>query len=643
SSRVDQQLYKYLFERSIFFKEKKMNQRASWLSLVVLLVLLLEVGTARALNSNINGIAYLRVGTTDSHYENYCAYGDPSLTFNLSNTFHSSDSKPIIDAYPNNGCNRNNASYANRIVILTKGGCTYVDQAVNAFAQGAIGLIVVSSERYPTYLTAESHLLPKSFQTVVISKVAYQSFKSQFMSDSNVKATLYRPYDDNSGSKQYMFLILSAIALVTMVLSCITAATALKEYLITRSRLASNVNTNSEHEPDVNASAPWWHTAIFTIILLAIPITILLLLNFAYDYFVWVMLVLYGYSVSSSLVYYINRIYLACVKAKLETGPRPWLATTVEFDLGKCCGKISCTYLEFIVYPFCLAIAVIWFVFRNAHWAFILTNILNVVVVLRVIESLAMALRIKIATIIMICFLVYDVFFVFITPLFSGGGGGGSGPSPTNPPSTEASTLNRVRRDTVMDYYVERGGSFMERVALGTAGLSGEIIPIVFKVMPYPPAESIFTCLLPYSILGLGDVIMPAILISLNLFFDLAWKNRFYPYFVSSMIGYLLGLGACAGVLFATGSGQPALLYIVPLILLTSYLCAAIKRELKLYFHTSLPDEYREDNRFDVESSDQQAVLSDQQNEAAVADSSANQNDPSSAKTPSASNSASAL
>ncbi|PSK36379.1 hypothetical protein C7M61_003848 [Candidozyma pseudohaemuli] len=95
------------------------------------------------------------------------------------------------------------------------------------------------------------------------------------------------------------------------------------------------------------------------------------------------------------------------------------------------------------------------------------------------------------------------------------------------------------------------------------------------------------------SLLGLGDIMLPAIFASLCLRFD---YHRFYSknklafhrlrsigvpsYFVALIVGYIAALVATVVAVFVFEQGQPALLYIVPSMLIAVTLTALVKGEV---------------------------------------------------------------
>ncbi|ODV77661.1 uncharacterized protein CANTADRAFT_92079 [Suhomyces tanzawaensis NRRL Y-17324] len=96
----------------------------------------------------------------------------------------------------------------------------------------------------------------------------------------------------------------------------------------------------------------------------------------------------------------------------------------------------------------------------------------------------------------------------------------------------------------------------------------------------------------PMSLLGLGDIVIPGVLASLSLRFDLFNYHEDHPlayhhltryprpYFKTTVASYLIGLSLTFVVLHKTGNGQPALLYIVPSMFVGISLLATIRGEM---------------------------------------------------------------
>lgn len=99
----------------------------------------------------------------------------------------------------------------------------------------------------------------------------------------------------------------------------------------------------------------------------------------------------------------------------------------------------------------------------------------------------------------------------------------------------------------------------------------------------------------PYSILGLGDIVVPALFSSLMLRFDTTCSSslslsssaaggeekRTNKYFSWALGSYAFGLGICTAVNYVTRAGQPALLYLVPAMIGGTLLCAVSENQFK--------------------------------------------------------------
>lgn len=83
-----------------------------------------------------------------------------------------------------------------------------------------------------------------------------------------------------------------------------------------------------------------------------------------------------------------------------------------------------------------------------------------------------------------------------------------------------------------------------------------------------------------FAMLGLGDIVIPGMFVALMLRCDVE-KNFKSNYFQSVFWGYVGGLGTTILVMNYFKAAQPALLYIVPAILLTVAGHAALRGELK--------------------------------------------------------------
>jgi minor histocompatibility antigen H13 len=80
-----------------------------------------------------------------------------------------------------------------------------------------------------------------------------------------------------------------------------------------------------------------------------------------------------------------------------------------------------------------------------------------------------------------------------------------------------------------------------------------------------------------FAMLGLGDVVVPGLMVALCLRFDFALHAKRHPtedvtprsgfkrwYFWCAVVSYVVGLGVTMGVMHWSGRAQPALLYLSP-------------------------------------------------------------------------------
>lgn len=167
----------------------------------------------------------------------------------------------------------------------------------------------------------------------------------------------------------------------------------------------------------------------------------------------------------------------------------------------------------------CAAFATAWLVLRNDGSGWVMQNVLAVALLLLIQRTLRLP-NVKVSAILLTLAFVYDIFWVFISPVIFG--------------------------RSVM-------------ITVATGGDSGEAIPMLLKVPRFNDELG------GYSLLGLGDVALPGLLVSYLMRFDCERRwSLSRGYFAVGAAGYAVGVAVTDAVLVATAHGQPALLYIVP-------------------------------------------------------------------------------
>lgn len=112
--------------------------------------------------------------------------------------------------------------------------------------------------------------------------------------------------------------------------------------------------------------------------------------------------------------------------------------------------------------------------------------------------------------------------------------------------------------------------------------------------------KQLFAEQLQFSMLGLGDIVIPGIFIALLLRFDAKRSaNKSYfskAYFYTCFISYFLGLVTTIVVMHSFQAAQPALLYLVPACLGSSFLLSLIRGEIgDLLSYTEENEKKKED------------------------------------------------
>ena len=88
------------------------------------------------------------------------------------------------------------------------------------------------------------------------------------------------------------------------------------------------------------------------------------------------------------------------------------------------------------------------------------------------------------------------------------------------------------------------------------------------------------------SVLGLGDLVIPGIFISVCSRFDAFIKKvtgKKSPYWIIAMVCYTIAMGVTDYVCYKSQRGQPALLFITPLVTIPIVTCAIVRKEYRAF------------------------------------------------------------
>ncbi|XP_025048842.1 signal peptide peptidase-like 2B isoform X3 [Alligator sinensis] len=253
------------------------------------------------------------------------------------------------------------------------------------------------------------------------------------------------------------------------------------------------------------------------------------------------------------LVYVIIGIFCLAASIGLYSCLSPFVR---RFPLGKC--RIPENNLPYfhkrpqvrmlLLAAFCISVSVLWGIFRNEdQWAWVLQDALGIAFCLYMLKTIRLP-TFKGCTLLLLVLFIYDVFFVFITP-----------------------------------FLTKTGESIMVEVAAGPSdSATHEKLPMVLKV-PRLNSSPLALCDRPFSLLGFGDILVPGLLVAYCHRFDIQVQSS-RVYFVACTIAYGIGLLVTFVALALMQMGQPALLYLVPCTLITSFAVALWRKELTMFW-----------------------------------------------------------
>ncbi|XP_044521103.1 signal peptide peptidase-like 2A isoform X1 [Gracilinanus agilis] len=420
----------------------------------------------------------------------------------------------------------------NKAVAVSWGTCEFLEKARIAQRGGAKALLIANG----------SLLFPPSvniseFQDMKII-IAFMSKKDlrdmQQTLGNNITVNLYSPPWPNF---DYTMVVIFIIAVSTVALGGYWSGISELEDM--------KAVTNTEERETKKKEDSVTFTPLTVIIFVVGCCVIIILLYFFYKWLVYVMISIFCLASSMSLY--------NCLVPLIRKIP-----------CGHCritCGSKSLEVRLLFLSAFCISVAVVWAVFRNDdRWAWILQDILGMAFCLNLIKTLKLP-NFKACVILLVLLLIYDVFFVFITPFITKNGESimievAAGPFGSNE---------------------KNGGNLVEATAQPSA--PHEKLPVVIKVPRLIYFSAMSVCLAPVSILGFGDIIVPGLLVAYCRRFDIHVGSSIY--YISCVIAYAVGMVLTFIVLVLMKQGQPALLYLVPCTLITVVIVAWRRKEVK--------------------------------------------------------------
>uniref|UniRef100_A0A667GWE7 Signal peptide peptidase-like 2B n=1 Tax=Lynx canadensis TaxID=61383 RepID=A0A667GWE7_LYNCA len=388
--------------------------------------------------------------------------------------------------------------FSNQIPLVARGNCTFYEKVRLAQGGGARGLLIVSRE---TLVPPGGNKTQYEEIGIPVALLSYKDMLDIFKSfGRSARAALYAP---NEPMLDYNMVIIFVMAVGTVALGGYWAGS--------RDVRKRSMKHKRDDGPEKREDEAVDVTPVMICVFVVMCCSMLVLLYFFYDQLVYVIIGIFCLSSSTGLYSCLSPLVqrLPFGRCRVPDNSLPY------FHKRPRVGMLLLALL-------CLAVSVVWGVFRNEdQWAWILQDALGVAFCLYMLKTIRLP-TFKACTLLLLVLFVYDVFFVFITP-----------------------------------FLTKSGNSIMVEVATGPSdSATHEKLPMVLKV-PRLNASPLALCDRPFSLLGFGDILVPA---------------------------YGIGLLVTFMALALMQRGQPALLYLVPCTLMISCALALWRRELGMFW-----------------------------------------------------------
>eukprot|EP00045_Choanoeca_perplexa_P010502 m.106317 g.106317 ORF g.106317 m.106317 type:complete len:545 (+) comp15299_c0_seq2:62-1696(+) len=419
----------------------------------------------------------------------------------------------------------NRAALTNNVALFQRGNCTFTTKVQQV---GDLVTAVVIVSRPQDGLVTPIAVNESIYADYNLPVLMIQASDAQLdWTKTNAFNLTLQPQTANIWDPNMVLFIL--IALGVIVAGSWWASASLQARLASPSP-STALRLSAEADEPETLDFSWQAVVIFLIM----ACTVLLLLYFFYQYLVYVLIAIFTLGAAGA--------WTTIVMRWLPRSSNTCLQQTFKLPC-----QLTATGQEMVVWVISFGFAMLWFGLRHKPYAWVLQDILGVGFMVNALHLIRIP-SLKIVTIILVVFPIYDVFFVFITPHLT------------------------KNHDSVM-------------VKAATGGGATEQIPLALMI---PHFQSDY-CYQGNSLLGFGDVMIPGLCVAYALRFDcirlLHAKTFQTPptaihmlratrYFPMTLFGYVLGLCVTYAAMAAMQSAQPALLYLGPSLLLAFYSCA---------------------------------------------------------------------
>ena len=462
-----------------------------------------------------------------------------------------------VISFPHTGCkkypNENIKLIQNNALFILRGNCPFNAKIIQAESANAKLLLVASSTPLPILdlnrTSADTFNMPMYI-------VPWSAF--EFVSVTDYSTVSITPLQ--TPVFNYNKILLLFIALLPLLIGSLLGGSPLeflKYGLLLRKGEVNQNNFDAFGQDEEGDAANGRLSQVFYIIFpLGIMVTFLLGLYFFYNYFVWLSITIFCFSSSLSIYSFFSPfcVQIPLLSCRLPANSFPVLRYRPDPKF-------------FLLLASSAILPALWLVYRQSDNAWILQDILGFFLIVYILNTLRFKTAIYFLIPLLCILVLYDVFFVFITPFFTADGRSVMEYVAFGPDNGSSKKIPKANQEVVVP---------------SVFGAS-ENIPFLFLVPHLTESAGEIVCQYPRLFvagLGFGDVVLPGLYVTYCLYYDNIRKRKFKITFWVSFLSYVVSLILAFIASYVTKLGQPALLYLVPSILSATLLLAVVRRDL---------------------------------------------------------------
>ncbi|EPS67149.1 hypothetical protein M569_07625, partial [Genlisea aurea] len=303
---------------------------------------------------------------------------------------------------PLDSCVSSSSKLSGSIALALRGDCAFTTKAEVAQAGGAVGLVVINDDEDLVQMACGNETsFDISIPVIIISKSSGEELKKFMDKGAKVELLLYSP--------NWPILDYSVIFLWLMAVGTVVSASLWPE--ITRSERSNEYYNEVPHYQtelyslaDEEEKETFHVTAKSAVIFVITSSSFLLLLYFFMSsWFIWLLIVLFCIGGIEGMH--------SCIVSLALSKCRGCGQKTVNLPV---IGEIS--IFSLLVLIACTIFTIIWASNHKASYSWVGQDVLGICMMITVLQ-LAQLPNIKVSTVLLCCAFIYDVFWVFLSPL----------------------------------------------------------------------------------------------------------------------------------------------------------------------------------------------------------------------------------